>query len=90
MDRFNEFRLTTNRYVYNRYTKFYHAKYHDLHCEWCQYHKGENYDGNYYFGKKRPNWKLVSKNKKQWMKKPRMKTKTHIRYLYGEVTEIII
>ena len=58
----------------------------ELHCSRCRYHKGENYGGKWYGGyvyddmntcrgksgthTKFPNWKLVSKQPKQWMKKP--------------------
>lgn len=71
---------TTNRKVFNRAYKCYLEKQGKLHCSWCKYHNGENYDKKWYGGhyneKKNeyniryPNWKLVSKNRKQWMKKP--------------------
>lgn len=66
---------TTNRSVFNKaYKKYVSSK--DGHCPLCKYNRGENYRGKHYGGylndKKQivhPNWKLVSKNKKQWMKK---------------------
>lgn len=71
---------TTNRGEFNRAYKEYLAhKRNGIGCSFCKYHKGENntskwYGGNIYgkFNKNRnnvryPNWKLISKNKKQWM-----------------------
>lgn len=63
---------TTNRYVYNRVRKECSGN-----CTWCRYHHGDNLDHKLYgdYGSRRngslrrPNWKLVSKNKKQWMDK---------------------
>lgn len=65
---------TTNRKIYNRAHKYYLSDKYG-HCPRCRYHKGENYRGKYYGGYENdgltyPNWKLVSKNRKQWMKKP--------------------
>jgi hypothetical protein len=82
----NELRTTTNRYVYNRLIKQFIANKEGL-CTYCKYHRNENqtsksYDGHlnddFTFNKNLkltiPNWKLVSKNKKQWMgKKIRIK-----------------
>ena len=80
---FNEYRETTNSYVFNRLHKQYHAS-----CDRCKWHgycsENKAWDDYYYrdysefpeetskFGRtpSYPNWKLVSKNKKQWMKKP--------------------
>jgi hypothetical protein len=66
---------TTNRGDYNRAYKSYltHRK-NGIHCSYCKYHSNENYDGKWYGGFIRnevrfPNWKLVSKNRKQWMEK---------------------
>lgn len=62
---------TTNRYEYNRVRKECSGN-----CTWCRYHLGDNLDHKLYGeyasrGKMRfPNWKLVSKNKKQWMGNP--------------------
>lgn len=65
---------TTNRKVYNRARKEYISGINGD-CPICRYHKGENYEGKYYGGYDNerityPSWKLVSKNRKQWMKKP--------------------
>jgi len=69
---------TTNRKVFNRAYKSYleHRK-NGIHCTYCRYHRGENRTTKWYGGFiddnkeeiRNPNWKLVSKNKKQWMKK---------------------
>lgn len=81
---------TTNRYEYNRARKIQSGNW-----TWCRYHHGDNLDHKLYgdygkpkFGKFRhPNWKLVSKNKKQWIKKP-IKYKTKINWIY-KFTEIV-
>lgn len=69
-----EYNTTVNRSVYNKLYKQKHAS-----CSYCKWHgphsendRWECYFKSEYNGKKRaryPNWKLVSKNKKQWMKK---------------------
>lgn len=69
---------TTNRSEFNRAYKIYleHRK-NGIHCSFCKYHRGENRTTKWYGGfiddKKEkiryPNWKLVSKNRKQWMEK---------------------
>jgi len=71
-------KTTTNRYVYNRNHKRYLECRGELNCSYCFYHSGENYDKKWYGDRisnkkediRYPNWKLVSKNKKQWQKKP--------------------
>lgn len=73
---------TTNRYEYNRTRKRY-LEHREIHCSFCRYHRGDNLDHKVYYGRvyyddkykknnhtRFPNWKLVSKNTKQWMKKP--------------------
>lgn len=73
---------TTNRYEYNKVRKRY-LEHKEISCSFCRYHRGENIDHKVYYGRhyddrsyekynhtRYPNWKLVSKNKKQWMKKP--------------------
>ncbi|MDA3780690.1 MAG: hypothetical protein PF487_10795 [Bacteroidales bacterium] len=69
---------TTNRREFNRAYKNYLAhKKNGIHCSYCKYHRGENKTTKWYGGftdddKEKisyPNWKLVSKNRKQWMKK---------------------
>lgn len=70
---------TTNRGEFNRAYKHALEKRGKIHCSRCGYHRGENDGRKYYGGYYRsnghpkftfPNWKLVSKNPKQWMKKP--------------------
>lgn len=73
---------TTNRYEYNRVRKRY-LEHREISCSWCRYHRGDNQDHKEYDGRvyndikyqklnhtRYPNWKLVSKNNKQWMEKP--------------------
>jgi hypothetical protein len=53
----------------------------EISCAYCPYNKHENRKTKYYGGRVKseddrqnvnfPNWKLVSKNRKQWMKKPK-------------------
>ena len=73
---FDEFNWTTNNYVYNRVRIPYHST-----CGWCGLGSrcNKRYKQKWYHGednsKRRkdnrfPNWKLVSKNKKQWQDKP--------------------
>ena len=72
-------KTTTNRGEFNRaYKKYLEVSKGEIHCSYCRYHRGENKTSNYYGGYERtnghmsitfPNWKLVSKNRKQWMKK---------------------
>lgn len=71
---------TTNRGEFNRAYKRQLDQTGEISCSRCAFHNGDNEDhkwyGGHYSGKHRkylvryPNWKLVSKNKKQWMKKP--------------------
>lgn len=75
---------TTNRGEFNRAYKEALERKGKIRCSYCGYHRGENKDGKWYGGYvfdntdikyehkshiRYPNWKLVSKNKKQWMKK---------------------
>lgn len=66
-------KTTTNRGEFNRAYKGYLERKGKINCSHCEYHDNENYTGNHYGGfedvLKFPNWKLVSKNPKQWMKK---------------------
>jgi len=80
---------TTNRYVYNRARKECSGN-----CTWCRYHLGDNLDHKLYgdYGSRRneslryPNWKLVSKNKKQWMdKKLVFKIRKNWRWTHTEI-----
>lgn len=66
---------TTNRGEFNRtYKRYLESKPNGIRCSYCKYHKGENNKGRGHYGGfvekdiKYPNWKLVSKNRKQWMK----------------------
>jgi hypothetical protein len=72
---------TTNRGEFNRaYKQYLEHKKNGIHCSYCKYHLGDNFTEKWYGGYKvenvdkfkirYPNWKLVSKNRKQWMKKP--------------------
>jgi hypothetical protein len=65
---------TTDNRTYNRAIKIYREN-RVIYCSYCAYHRGENQTSKWYGGYisehvKYPNWKLVSKNRKQWMKKP--------------------
>lgn len=85
---------TTNRGEFNRAYKRYLEHKGKIHCSYCKYHNNENRTTNYYGGYtedgiKYPNWKLVSKNRKQWMKKP-IKIKTdYNNWKNKEYTEIL-
>lgn len=66
---------TNNRSSYNKLYKRELESNGLISCSRCKYHRGENNGFKHYGGYegKRitlPNWKLVSKNKKQWMIKP--------------------
>jgi len=73
---------TSNRGVFNKSRKIYLEQKGKIHCSRCPYHGCENADNKFYGtlmirrhvnldikNVRYPNWKLVSKNKKQWMKK---------------------
>lgn len=69
---------TTNRGEFNRAYKDYLERKGKIRCAYCKYHRNENNTDRYYGGTMQlvkgridityPNWKLVSKNRKQWMK----------------------
>jgi hypothetical protein len=67
---------TFSRGVYNKARKRYLDDIGEIHCARCPYHGVENFESKYYgpiWNRKKvryPNWKLVSKNRKQWMEKP--------------------
>lgn len=71
MNEFNEYRITTNSSVFRKLHKHHHAS-----CSYCKWHgscsENDSWDWYYISTKKAkfPSWKLVSKNKKQWMNKP--------------------
>lgn len=80
MRNIEEFRSTTNRTVFNRSYKLYLEQKGKIHCSFCKYHKGDNFNHKAYGGYvdkiiNYPNWKLVSKERKQWMGKKNMKIK---------------
>jgi ribosome modulation factor len=68
-------KTTTNRKEFNRaYKQYLESGIGAINCSRCPYHRGENRT-KYYGGftdrsVAYPNWKLVSKNRKQWMPKP--------------------
>jgi len=61
-----EFETTVHRSTEKRKAKEYMGI-----CTYCGYHKNENFEGKYYDLDRRPSWKLATKNKKQWMSKPK-------------------
>lgn len=66
---------TSNRGEFNRAYKRYLESKGKIRCGYCKCHSNENNNNKWYGGIKGgdiryPNWKLVSKNRKQWMKKP--------------------
>jgi len=67
---------TSNSSVYNKARKKYLEHSGKIKCSICGYHRGENDERKYYgtvrpwYGGKKvryPNYKLATKNKKQWM-----------------------
>ena len=77
---------TTNRSEFNRAYKTYLERTGKIRCSYCGYHSNENSKKKWYGGFvyndmetciKYPNWKLVSKNPKQWINSPiKVVTKT--------------
>lgn len=73
-------KTTTNRTEFNRSYKEHLNRKGKIRCSYCKYHRGENFTGKWYggyFNERKndfnvcyPSWKLASKNRKQWMKKP--------------------
>jgi hypothetical protein len=71
---------TDNRGVYNRARKKFLERAGLIKCSICGYNRGEN-DNRKYYGNTRiwtsgsrlrkPSWKLISKNKRQWNEKPK-------------------
>ena len=81
MKAYKRLKTTTSRSDFNKLYKRSLENRGKIRCSWCPYHGGEN-DTKEWFGSinwwkkptvivrtKYPNWKLVSKNKKQWMNK---------------------
>jgi len=96
MRNIDELKTTTNRTVYNRaYKKYLEVSKGEIRCSYCNFHKGENFTEKAYGGFdgediRQPNWKLVSKNRKQWMKKPLKKEITLSRFHNNNYIEIIV
>ena len=71
---------TTNRGDFNRAYKSYLAQTGKIRCGYCKYNRSCNNPSHYggyeddKNGLRYPSWKLVSKNRKQWMEKPLKKT----------------
>jgi len=71
-------KTTTNRGEYRRARKTYLETKGEINCGYCKPNRGCNarykgkkkYGGFSYEKLKYPSWKDVSKNRKQWMKKP--------------------
>ena len=93
----DDYNWTSNSSVYNKLRKLSLEQLGEIHCGYCPYHKGENNTNKWYgtnfninSGKKMkyPSWKLVSKNRKQWMKK-KLKT-IQFKGRYFNNVEIII
>ena len=73
----NELQTTINSSLFNKLYKEDLEANGKIRCARCKYNRGENENGKFY-GKyqdrrpgRYPNWKLYSKNKKQWMEKPK-------------------
>lgn len=69
---YQEIKETTNSYIFNKLHKKNLESNKEISCCYCRYHRGENDDKKFYGEKyegdiRYPNWKLYSKNKKQWM-----------------------
>ncbi len=69
------YEFTTNRTHYNKLRKKRLADSGEIHCNYCGYNRGENSKIDWYTihpdgTGKHPSWKLVTKNRKQWMPKP--------------------
>lgn len=80
-------KTTSSRSDFNRAYKVHLEKKGRIRCALCRYNKGENSTSVFYrinsnyFGDKYPNWKLLSRNRKQWMyKKVRIEEKTINRF----------
>jgi hypothetical protein len=81
---------TTNRGEFNRRYKKYLENVGKIRCTRCKYHINENNEEKWYGGfddlksVRFPNWKLVSKNRKQWMKK-HIKIKTEVSKISNKI-----
>lgn len=72
----NELKTTTNRAVFNKAYKRCLENDGKIHCSYSKYHGGDNSTNKFYVicldepnNSIYPNWKLVSKNRHQWMDK---------------------
>lgn len=101
MRRIDEYKVTSNRKVYNQLRKEHLEMQRDIVCSWCKYNRGENSKWKYYGSissyrrnsqdmMRYPSWKLVSKNRKQWMKKPKHYEEVEKQYRYGTGSYTII
>jgi len=70
-----DYNWTNNRTYYNKLRKYYLEVDGEICCSYCKYNRNENNKGKWYGGYNKkikiPNWKLISRNKKQWMGKPK-------------------
>jgi len=76
MKKIEQYGWTNNRSVYNKLRKYHLQGVGKIRCAWCGYNKNENSNKHWYGGfeedsVKYPSWKIVSKNRKQWMDKPK-------------------
>ena len=95
MREIQELAMTTNGTVYKKLYKKQLEKRGKIHCSLCQVHRGENDERkSYQVGiesnivnwkpkNRYPNWKMVSKLPKQWMKKPIRYQSYNSRYISG-------
>jgi hypothetical protein len=86
-------KTTESRSAYNKARKIYLERKGEIHCSLCPYHGNENRDCNYYGGYEKdgikyPNWKLISKNRKQWMNKKLKIEREYNHYAKGDYIEI--
>ncbi len=94
MKKNNEFKLTTNRQLYNKLYRRHLEHTAKIGCSYCAPNKGCNQRGkNKSYGGftekvTTPNWKLVSKNPKQWMKKPIIVKKEIVKWRNKEYVTI--
>jgi septin family protein len=76
------YHTTTHRGYYNKLRKEKLESQGEIYCTICPYNGGENRKTNRYLGIcnvekiqhakiKHPSWKLATKNRKQWMEKPK-------------------
>lgn len=88
-------KTTASRSEFNRAYKRNLEHEGKIRCDRCPYHRKENQDGKSYGGFEGenityPNWKLATKNGKQWMKKNLMCVKTMSKYTKKTYVEILI